>query len=287
MCQYLNINILIKKILILIILIVTINLFSLGQSVIEVIDPVEADIVLLNVDKIEDADIVVYKTKKKRESKQWDCMWRFKLWGFSDLSLYIYSDINDTTKFYDEDLKYKIAGKVYFTQNIDERGYKNPYFSIEGLIRKSSIKDSVNLWVDVNKDSLQNVKKDTLNDSLVVEKTVPVDTLPMINEINNNIISNVVFKVQVGACHRQIPDAELHKRYPGNKKVSIEMHEGWYKYLIGNFSTYSEAKQEKISSGTADAWVVVYKDNERVSITEVVHLLSYYPLCKLLIYSLT
>ena len=51
-----------------------------------------------------------------------------------------------------------------------------------------------------------------------------------------------------------------------------------YKYLIGNYQKYSEAKQEKLTCGTPDAWVVAYKDKQRVPITEVINLLSFYPL---------
>jgi len=281
MYQLLTINILIKKILFLFILMVTINLYSLGQSVIEVVDPADADIVLLSVDKKENADIVVYKTKKISESKQWDCMWLFKKWGLSDISIFIYTDIKDTALYVDVDLKYKIQGKVFFTQNIQERGYKVPDFSIEGLRRKVTIRDSVNLLVNVNNDSLQKANKD----SLIVENSLPVDKSHF-KKINQENQVNIVFKVQVGACHRKIPYAELHKRYPGKKEVTVEEHEGWYKYLIGSYNKYSEAKQEKISSGTSDAWVVVYRDNKRVPISEVINLLSYYPLCKLLICSL-
>lgn len=97
------------------------------------------------------------------------------------------------------------------------------------------------------------------------------------NKVQLNENNNINFKVQVGACHRQIPYAELHKRYPGTKKVTMEQHENWYKYLIGDYSKYSDAKQEKMSCGTPDAWVVVYKNNARINISEVINLLSFYP----------
>jgi hypothetical protein len=214
---------------------------GISQSVIEVVDPAEADVILLQVDKKEDADVVVYKTKKASESKEWDCMWMFKQWGFSDLSIYIYTDVKDTSKFVDEDLKYKFSGRIYFTQNKDERGYRDPHFQIEGLTRKDYVPDTTKLVVNTNNDSLQNANKDTVK---VEVNPPPVDTTTV------RVIpppENIVFKVQVGACHRKIPSAELHKRYPGNKEVTMEEHEGWYKYLIGNFNRYSEAKQEKLS----------------------------------------
>jgi outer membrane protein OmpA-like peptidoglycan-associated protein len=124
----------------------------MGQSVIEMTDPADAEVVLLSVDKKEDADIIVFKTHKKSESKQWDCMWRFRKWGFSDLSIFIFSNLNDTVNYRDEDAKYTINGKVYFTQNIKERGYKDPNFRIQGIIRKFN-----NIPVDSLNDTARKV----------------------------------------------------------------------------------------------------------------------------------
>jgi hypothetical protein len=116
---------------------------------------------------------------------------------------------------------------------------------------------------------------------------------PVIISENNlkeqTITSNesIKFKVQVGACHRKISYQELHQRYKGGKEIATEFHESWYKYLIGNFSKYTEAKQEKLSCGTPDAWVVAYKGKNRVPISEVLNMLSYYPMNKLMLIMLS
>lgn len=86
----------------------------------------------------------------------------------------------------------------------------------------------------------------------------------------------VIFKVQVGASRKPMPNIELRKRYPGELKVTEIQHEGWYKYLIGNFSSYKEATNIKNSCGTSDAWVVVEKSGIRVHIREVLNMLSYH-----------
>ena len=139
--------------------------------------------------------------------------------------------------------------------------------------------DPSNLFVNVNNGN---------PDSNNTEKSVITNTE---NNSENNqpliVADNVKFKVQVGACRRQIPYAELHQRYPGSKDVLMETHEGWYKYLIGNYGKYSEAKQEKTICGTPDAWVVVYRDGKRVHISEVINMLSYFPFCKLYVLMLS
>jgi hypothetical protein len=89
--------------------------------------------------------------------------------------------------------------------------------------------------------------------------------------------ANVIFHVQVGASRKPMPQKELKARYPGKMPVEQIQHDGWYKYLIGNFNNYGEARQVKFSSGTPDAWVVVYKDGVRVNIREVMDMVTYFP----------
>ncbi|MBI5541822.1 MAG: hypothetical protein HY951_17330 [Bacteroidia bacterium] len=273
-----------KGLLCFIYLFVSICYSVIGQSVIEVTDPADANIILLLVDKKADADIVIYKTTKTSESKQWDCMWLFKKWGFSDLSIFIYTDDKDTSLYMDEDTKYRIQANVFFTNNIEERGYKDLNFKIEGLIRKSYMTDSMyiessKVLASANNDSILNLK----NDSIVLDSTKSEN----VNYAQISTSDEIVFKVQVAACHRQIPEKELHKRYPGSENILIEMHDGWYKYLIGNFSKYSEAKQAKVLTGTPDAWIVVYKNGKRVHISEVINMLSNFPFNAVFIYMLT
>jgi len=96
------------------------------------------------------------------------------------------------------------------------------------------------------------------------------------NSANNSIFPGVLYKVQVGASRKPMPAYELKKRYPGGMKVIEIQHEGWYKYLIGTYNTYAEAKNIKDGCGTADAWIVTEKNGVRVHIREVMQMLSYH-----------
>ena len=136
---------------------------SNAQSVIEMTDPSDAKVVLLSVNKKEAADIVVYKTTKRSESRKWDCMWRYKKWGFSDLSIFIFENLKDTVLYKEEDSNFKINGKVYFTQNPNERGYKDPNFRIEGIIRVFT-----GVPVDSLNDSIKKAKANIILPSYTV-----------------------------------------------------------------------------------------------------------------------
>ena len=98
--------------------------------------PSDAQLVLLKVDNKKDADIIAYKTKKNSESRQWDCLWKFKKWGFANLSIFILNNIADTVLYKDDENGFAIDGKVFFTDNKEERGYNKQDFRLERVFRK-------------------------------------------------------------------------------------------------------------------------------------------------------
>lgn len=104
--------------------------------------PGDANVVLLEVDKKEDADIVIYKTEDKAEAQEWNCKWKFKAWGFSNFSVYISKTETDSL-LYDTETgnKLLVHGKVYFTDNSSECGYMDPNFRLEGVFRKLTKSD--------------------------------------------------------------------------------------------------------------------------------------------------
>jgi hypothetical protein len=127
-----------------------------AQTVIEMTHPGDANLVLLVVDDISKADIVIYKTDDKIEAEEWDCMWKVKKWGFSNFSLYLTKNPNDSL-LNDEDMgiKYGFQGKIYFTDKKEERGYKTPGFQLEGVFRKTSVNTD-----SKSKESKEKARKD-------------------------------------------------------------------------------------------------------------------------------
>lgn len=116
-------------------------LSSKSQTVIEMMYPGDANLVLLQVQNEGDADLIVYKTEDKSEAEKWDLQWKFRKWGFSNFSIYLAQSENDTLLVDKENgVTYPIQGKIYFSTNPDERGYKNPNFHLEGVFRKVKTK---------------------------------------------------------------------------------------------------------------------------------------------------
>jgi len=127
-----------------------------AQTVIEMMHPVDANVVLLVVDDISKADLVIYRTEDKTEAEEWDCMWKFKKWGFSNFSIYLSNNPDDSLLSDDEmGIDYKFMGKVYFTDKKEEKGYKTPGFQLEGVFRKTGV-----LKTEDSKKSKEKARKD-------------------------------------------------------------------------------------------------------------------------------
>lgn len=118
--------------------------FLFSQTAIEVIHPLDADFVFLQVFDTSEADVIVFFTKDKELAKTWDCKWKIKKWGFSNFCYYITSNENDP-KLYEieiddeihqlpEGTKIPFTAKIYITNYPDEAKYRNN-FMIPGLMK--------------------------------------------------------------------------------------------------------------------------------------------------------
>lgn len=78
----------------------------------------------------------------------------------------------------------------------------------------------------------------------------------------------VVFKVQVGAFRKM----DLEKYANSSKEFSEEGADDLRKYVIGHFRNYEDAnvlKRYLREMGVEDAWIVPYKDGQRVPLKDV------------------
>ncbi len=79
---------------------------------------------------------------------------------------------------------------------------------------------------------------------------------------------NYTYRVQVGASKINISLDSLRNILNINENINVEVGE-WYRYIIGNFSTYTDAKQycDKLSNinGKRIGFIVAYLNNQRTS----------------------
>lgn len=96
-------------------------------------------------------------------------------------------------------------------------------------------------------------------------------TLPPLNETSQeeNIIPNVVFKVQIAASSNKLEPKPYNFR--GLNDVSREKVNGLYKYYYGYTSDYNKIKgmvEQAKTSGYNTAFVVAFKDGEQIALEQ-------------------
>lgn len=88
-------------------------------------------------------------------------------------------------------------------------------------------------------------------------------------EDNKPIEAPITFYVQI-AAHTEAMSPEYIKEniYYGNMKVTEKFEDNWYKYTIGEFDNFNDAKELLQSSSVRKAFVVAYQGGERLSIRD-------------------
>jgi uncharacterized protein YbjQ (UPF0145 family) len=103
----------------------------------------------------------------------------------------------------------------------------------------------------ITRDSIV-YKEVLIHDTIIIEKEKP----------------EIIYRVQIAASKVPVSIPELQKIYPSNGTIHTSIENGWYKYSVGMFNSYREAKKFKINIGVKDAFVVAYINNKRVNISK-------------------
>lgn len=97
------------------------------------------------------------------------------------------------------------------------------------------------------------------------------ETIPIVKE-NQRIYEGVIFKVQIASSKNNLDTkASNFKGLEGVERVKTGDH---YKYYLGKTSDYDEIlvlRERAISKGYSDCFIVAFKGNERVAVTDVLN----------------
>ena len=110
-------------------------------------------------------------------------------------------------------------------------------------------------------------------------ETAPINALATKEELTKEITnipapeSSVRYKVQIAAAKREVNQQYFIDRHSITQTVSIEFHETWYKYTIGGYDVYKQARDKRnevwaTENKINDAFVTAYNSGERISVQE-------------------
>ncbi|MBU8891964.1 MAG: hypothetical protein KOO66_04245 [Bacteroidales bacterium] len=87
-----------------------------------------------------------------------------------------------------------------------------------------------------------------------------------IKDTYSEVSDDIIYKVQIAADKKPLSQNTLRRIYNGNKEIKMIIEEGWSKYSIGDFNTFSEADDYKKTLSVGDAFVVAYKNGVKVDL---------------------
>lgn len=106
------------------------------------------------------------------------------------------------------------------------------------------------------------------------KESIPTDE-QLVEEITNipSEENGINYKVQIAAGRKEVKPSYFEKVHSISEKVDIEFHESWFKYTLGLFDVYKEARDKRNEIWQAnnkidDAFVTAYNSGERISVQE-------------------
>ena len=118
-------------------------------------------------------------------------------------------------------------------------------------------------------DEYKEIKKDSLTDENDLRDITAEIIKEDVGESNSNVYRDVLFKIEIAADKKPLPQHTLQKIYAGNKTIEMVNDDGWYKYTIEDFKTYQEANLFRLSLKVDNAFVVAYKDGAKVDLADL------------------
>jgi hypothetical protein len=114
---------------------------------------------------------------------------------------------------------------------------------------------------------------DVIASNLVAQETEKTASSKLITNIPQPQ-KGIFYKIQIAATRKSPArnDQYFESRYHLGQHVDITEHEGWRKYMLGNFDTFMSANDFslRLREKIPDAFVVAYRGGERITLREAV-----------------
>lgn len=177
----------------------------------------------------------------------------------------------------DEELKISYALEKMPTTSIDVVLDKGEFSYLEkNQSKKTSLPSMVISYLTAtptiaNVDSKLNNVKQTIEPKKVKKLETSTAKIETSTPVISKTDGSVSFLVQIGAFKAKIAADKLASLYQLKEPIKSDMHDGFHKFMIGNFDAYKQARlrrDEITQSGCNGAFVTAYNGSSRITVQE-------------------
>ena len=170
-----------------------------------------------------------------------------------------------------KDKELKVSYHLVAAENTPNKDYQvNGTFSYlhndetnKHIINPSTIQLNFPEEVIANEPEKTEEKEETNDEVMAIEEKPTITSTP-------NPETGVSYKVQVAAGHKTVANNYFASKFNLTDEISTINHEGWIKYLVGNFNEYKQARDKRntVRGKINTAFVTAYNSGKRITVQE-------------------
>ena len=189
---------------------------------------------------------------------------------------------------FDKSLNINFVSSTGYFEEGDTIRLRNSLVSVDSLIElsnrtKQELVETIKTEVENQQKNNQDQEKvsiekedNTKKEEVIAQKEVVKKDKPK-PPVKEKVVkeTEVVFKLQILVSKEKIPLTD--KRFKNAKNIDFYKDKGLYKYVLGNEASFDKIKElsKQLKENTfPDAFIVAFKNNERISIKEAKGLLE-------------
>jgi len=171
---------------------------------------------------------------------------------------------------------YKLLSDAYDLELLAFQNQENAYETYLGITQEPAV-EYIEYVEYIEPDDAETLELST--DSAITEEFFeseisPVDSSEYEEPLEEPVLISkppeIVFSVQIIACIAPFDQSQIEYIYKGSHPTKIIHENDWYKCHVGNFNSYDEAKYFKEQSNLLNAFIVAYKDGQKISVGEAI-----------------